>query len=201
MRGGRVRLLPRGGERVSRGWMQTYSGRQFWPFLPKTEDICIEDVAHGLAMTCRYGGHTRRFYSVAEHCWHLSQFAGLEALLHDSSEAYLGDVPRPIKYQPQMAEFRAAEAIIESCVRERFHLSSDPVVWAQVKKLDDRILVDEIMQLMRRPELYLQPGGDGEEGTLAHLQPLGITLQCWGPAAAEENFLLRFYELFPDYEG
>src|SRR4029077_4249720 len=50
------------------GWMQTYSGRKFYPLHPRAEDVELADVAHGLAMTCRYGGHSRLFYSVAEHC-------------------------------------------------------------------------------------------------------------------------------------
>lgn len=185
---------------MSRGWIQTYTGRQFWPFAPRVEDINILDVAHGLAMTCRYGGHTKKFYSVAEHCWHLSFLGPREALLHDSSEAYLGDVPRPIKYQPQMAEFRAAEAQIERLVAEKFSLSTDPAVWLAVKELDDRILVDEIQALMRRPELYLEPGGDGESGgTLAHLKPLGVQIRCFTPEQAEFAFLSRFAELFPEH--
>lgn len=180
--------------------MQTFTGRQFSPFAPKIEDISILDVAHGLAMTCRYGGHTKKFYSVAEHCWLLSHVPGAprETLLHDSSEAYLGDIPRPIKYQPQMAEFRKAEAEIERLVAIRYGLSTDPAVWAKVKELDNRILVDEIAALMRRPELYLEPGGDGETGTLAHLAPLGIQIRCFQPEEAEFVFLKRFAELFPE---
>lgn len=179
--------------------MQTYTGRQFTPLAPRVEDIDIRDVAHGLAMVCRYGGHTMRYYSVAEHCYHLSFVGPRELLLHDSSEAYLGDMIRPLKYQPEMAEFRKAEHAIEACVRERFGLSTDPAVWVKVKEMDDRILVDEIQALMRDPALYLEPGGDGQSGSLAGVHPLGIRISGYEPGIAEQLFLRRFEELFPEH--
>ena len=58
----------------SRGsWAQTFTGRQFFPLDPDPQDIDIVDIAHSLAMQCRYNGHTDRFYSVAEHCVHVSR--------------------------------------------------------------------------------------------------------------------------------
>lgn len=187
---------------MSRGWMQTFTGRQFSPLAPRAEDVCIEDVAHGLAMTCRYGGATLRFYSVAEHAVlvsrHVAPEFAREALLHDSSEAYTGDLIRPLKYQPAMAEFRKAEHAIEQCVIEHFGLRTDPRVWAAIKEIDDRILVDEIKELMRRPSLYLEPGGDGQDGSLRDVKPLGAEILGYNPERAEVLFLLRFYELFPE---
>ena len=186
-----------------RGWMQTFTGRQFYPLAPRAEDIAIEDVAHGLAMTCRYGGHTKHFYSVAEHCVLVSRHVppefAREGLLHDTAEAYIGDMVRPLKYQDAMLEFRKAEAAIERCVAERFALRTDPEALAAVKEIDDRILVDEISALMPRPELYLNPGGDGKGGTLGKLAPLGAEILGYTPERAEVLFLLRFYELFPEH--
>lgn len=185
---------------ASRGaWMQTSTGRKFWPLAPRVEDLDIADIARGLAMTCRYGGQTANaYYSVAEHCVlvsrHIAPEFAREALLHDSSEAYIGDMVRPLKHQPEMLEFRRAEAAIEVCVAEKFGLRTDPATLAAVKDVDDRILVDEIRALMRRPELYLEPGG-----WLAGLGPLGAEIMGYSPERAEVLFLLRFCELFPEY--
>ena len=48
-------------------WIETYTGRKFWPLAPSPDDIDIFDIAQALSMTCRYKGHTNEFYSVAEH--------------------------------------------------------------------------------------------------------------------------------------
>lgn len=183
--------------------MQTFTGRKFFPLQPRAEDLAIEDIAHGLAMTCRYGGHSRSFYSVAEHAVLVSRHVPVEyareGLLHDSSEAYLGDLIRPLKYQPEMAEFRKAEAEIERLVEQHFGLRTDPAARAAVKEVDDRILIDEIRTLACKPLLYLDPDGDGKGGTLAGLQPLGAEILCYTPERAEMMFLLRFWELFPEH--
>ncbi len=87
-------------------WILTFTGRRFWPLDPRAEDVCIEDIAHALALKCRFTGHCRDFYSVAQHsvlcAQYVAQHGGsaelqLAALLHDASEAYLPDVARPIK--------------------------------------------------------------------------------------------------------
>src|SRR4051812_30250690 len=85
-------------ERVG-NWMQTFTGRQFWPVDPRADEIAIEDIARALAMTCRFGGHVRFHYSVAQHSFLVSLVCSPEhalwGLLHDASEAYLGDVVWP----------------------------------------------------------------------------------------------------------
>jgi hypothetical protein len=82
-------------------WMQTFTGRAFYPLDPRPEDIDPVDIAHALSLICRYGGHSSRFYSVAEHCVLMSHAVAPEhalwALLHDATEAYLGDMIRPLK--------------------------------------------------------------------------------------------------------
>lgn len=86
--------------------VETFSGRYVDTENPSAEDIVLEDVAHALSQVCRYGGHCQRFYSVAEHAVIVSrrlehlglsrrwQMAGLH---HDDAEAFLGDIPRPMK--------------------------------------------------------------------------------------------------------
>jgi uncharacterized protein len=85
-------------------WMRTFTGRQFWPRDPRAEDVCIEDIAHALALTNRFGGHTSEPYSVAQHSVHVAALVeralpglALYALLHDAAEAYVGDSIRAIK--------------------------------------------------------------------------------------------------------
>jgi len=81
--------------------IRTYTGKIFDVLNPDPDLICIEDIAHALSNLCRFGGHTRRFYSVAQHSFlcatHAPEPLKLTALLHDASEAYLVDVPSPIK--------------------------------------------------------------------------------------------------------
>src|SRR5580692_700756 len=110
---------------MNRGdWIQTATGRQFWPMDPRPDEIFIDDIAHALSMLCRFGGHCLRFYSVAEHSVLLSRVAPqkhkLWALLHDASEAYLVDVPRPIK--PMLVGYKAAEEKIQRAIAVRFNL-------------------------------------------------------------------------------
>lgn len=172
-------------------WCQTFTGRKFWPLDPRADEITIEDVAHGLAMTCRYGGHSRRFYSVAEHCvlvsFHVPAQFALHGLLHDSAEAYIGDMIRPLKHQPQMQEFRNAEAAIELAVAEAFALDWTVAACTAVKEIDDRILVDEIGALMADPPAYWERH--------AAVEPVGAQIVGWGPGVAEVAFLERYREL------
>lgn len=166
-------------------WMQTYSGKQFWPMDPRAEEIDIEDMAHALSMQCRYAGHCMRFYSVAEHCVHLSRRVSEEnalwALLHDASEAYLVDVPRPVK--PYLKGYRAAEDVVMSAICGRFDL---PLVMpAEVGEYDTRILNDEFAQNMAPPPSPLIDMGE----------PLGVELRFWPPEIAKLKFLNRFESL------
>jgi hypothetical protein len=74
----------------SNGSITTFSDVRFWPLLPNPDDIRIEDIAHALSNQCRFAGHAREFYSVAEHCVRVSQLCrpeeALWGLLHDASE-------------------------------------------------------------------------------------------------------------------
>lgn len=166
-------------------WMQTATGRAFWPLDPRIDEICIEDIAHGLSMNCRYGGHCLRFYSVAEHCVHMAHAApegfGLAALMHDASEAYLADVIRPIK--ARLTNYKAIEADLERMIAQRFGLA-----WPmppEVKALDERIIADEKAQAMApAPIKWTQ---------WQEVPALGVTLQFWTPEVARDEFLKTFY--------
>jgi uncharacterized protein len=132
-------------------WIQTFTGKQFWPLDPRAEDVDIVDIAHSLSMQCRYNGHCREFYSVAEHCFRMSFRVrpenALAALLHDAAEAYLSDVPRPIK--PQLAGYKEMEHAIEKVVAEKFGVQYP---WPdEIHNADERLLADEMEALMAPP--------------------------------------------------
>lgn len=173
------------GERRRGDWMQTATGRQFWPMDPRPSEVCIEDVAHALAHQCRYAGHCRRFYSVAQHSVLVSEAVppehALWGLLHDASEAYLVDVPRPVK--PYLSGYKAAERRVMEAVCVHFGLPRE--MPATVKVADERILADEAAQLMTPPPA---------SWNLPH-PPLGVWISPIDPADAKALFLARFGEL------
>lgn len=169
-------------------WMQTFTGRAFYPMDPKPEDVDPLDIAHALGMTCRYGGHVTRFYSVAEHCVLMSYAVAPEdalwALLHDATEAYVGDMIRPLKRS--MPAYRQTEDRLSLVIAERFGL--DPVCPAGVKEADNRILLDERAAVLGPSP---QPWSD----YLESLTPLGVTIKAWSPVHAGSQYLARLTEL------
>jgi len=109
-------------------WIQTYTGGKFYPLDPRPEEIYIEDIAHSLARTCRFNGHGQAFYSVAQHsCIVSSQVPApdkLWGLLHDSAEAYIGDMVSPLKNLPEFTFYREIEKNILFAVADKFCLHS-----------------------------------------------------------------------------
>jgi hypothetical protein len=166
-------------------WLQTATGRQFWPLDPRPEEIDIFDIGWALGNLCRYGGHSRDFYSVAEHCVLMSRAVSPEnaawALLHDASEAYLVDVPRPIK--PALAGYREAEDRLMRAICTRFGLPQ--AMPDEVKVADHQILTDELWQAMAPPPVPWSTAGT----------PLGVVIQFWNPSRAKVEFILRAREL------
>lgn len=134
-------------------WIQTFTGNQFWPLDPRPEDFELTDIAHALSLICRFGGHTIVHYSVAQHSLLVSRLVparfALEGLLHDAAEAYLADVPRPIKHQPEMLAYRSAELVIEAALAVRFELEFKKDGWPrEVKYADDLALAIEKRDVM-----------------------------------------------------
>jgi hypothetical protein len=181
-------------------WMLTATGSMFWPLDPLPEEIHIRDIARGLAMKCRYGGHVTRFYSVAEHSVYVSRNVPPEharqALLHDATEAYLGDMIRPLKYQADLAGFKRVEDALEPVIFQRF--GCEPHMHPAIKLVDNRILHDEyqIRPLSPRPWAVI---GSTPEEQVAIAKPLMIDIDGWSPTYAERAFLDEFVQLFPEY--
>ena len=170
-------------------WMATYTGKKFSPLVPVVADIDIRDIAHSLSLICRYGGHIDRFYSVAEHCVLMSRVvephAALYALLHDATEAYVGDMVRPLKRS--MAQYRMVEEGVWKAIVRRFALPS-PTVSHQVTDADNAILLNERDTLMpRAPRPWHQDG---------RYKPLDIVIEGWSPKEAEAKYLTAFQDLY-----
>ena len=101
--------------------IRTYTGKYVDVFAPTADMICIEDIAHALSNTPRFGGHLKYFYSVAQHslsCAKCMDDYKLEALLHDASEAYLTDMPSPIK--KRMSQYKEVEDGLMKVIAEKF---------------------------------------------------------------------------------
>ena len=171
----------------------TYSGLAIDPLFPDPDSIDINDIAHSLANQCRFTGHTRIFYSVAQHSILVSEIVdynnALWGLLHDASEAYLSDIARPIKRG--LSGFAEAYAEVEEglmiSIATKYGLSwpmPDDVKWA-----DNVLLRTEIRDLMP-PSIEFTPGLGGEQEEM--LDDLG---PIFSPPLAEVYFLERFKDL------
>jgi hypothetical protein len=175
------------------GWVQVYTGGRFYPLDPRAEDVDIRDIAHALSLLCRYTGHTRVHYSVAEHALLLCQAAAkrhpknyheqLQALMHDAAEAYICDLPRPIK--PHIPGYKQIERRIEVVIQEKYGLlaaGKTPLV----DELDSLVLYDEAKALMPIESIAwherFAPG-------------LGLPVRALAAPEAEAEFLLTFQRL------
>jgi len=188
---------------LTNAWMATHTGGRFWPTQPEPMLVEPRDIARSLSMLCRYGGHVERFYSVAEHCVLMSRAVpeedALWALLHDATEAYVGDMVRPLKHQ--LPAFSELEGQVMAAVALRFGLQTEwgvpaggadhgrfmePVMPASVRDADNRIILDEKRAVLR-PQKHRWAADD--------LEPLGVEIRAWRPSRAEYAYLERLDEL------
>jgi hypothetical protein len=163
-------------------YIYTFTGEKFFPLIPETSKIKIEDIAHALANTCRFTGHVKEFYSVAQHSVYVSldcpKKLALAGLLHDASEAYLCDVSSPVKRLDSMKPYRDAEAGLQKIIYEHFAVPfMEPP--PKVKDADMRVYRTEVDNLMSYPV-------EGERATsISDFRP-------WLPREAEFEFLRRY---------
>jgi hypothetical protein len=169
--------------------IQTWSGRSFDPFNPDPEVVCIEDIAHALANLCRFGGHCKRFYSVAQHSVLVSETVKdaslrMEALLHDASEAYLVDLPGGLKHQ--LPEYLKLEEIWIQAIADHFQRPLLVTHSKTIKEADNILLVTEKRDLMKNA--YRWAIEDDYQPRAEIIIPLS-------PNEAEVLFFQRFQEL------
>ena len=160
-------------------FITTYTGKKFHYLDPQPDEIDIVDIAHSLSLTCRFSGHCREFYSVAEHSIRVAEIVPLElrlqALLHDAAEAYITDIPRPIK---RAFGLRSCEERILHKILAKYGIQelSHTVGWA-----DNVLIATEARDIMANTSGWaLLP-----EPLIEKISPLK-----W--EAAEELFLFRF---------
>ncbi len=146
-----------------KSWIQTASGKQFFPLCPRPEDVCIEDIAHALSQKVRFTGHCSRLYTVGQHSLLVSQMLPssykLAGLLHDATEAYLPDVAAPIKGSvyvrtpSEMISFAELEAQLADVIFAALGLSSirSLIDSPEVKRADLVALATECRDLMAEP--------------------------------------------------
>ena len=174
-------------------WIQTYTGRPFWPASARMGDISITDIAHALSNQCRFAGHCRRFYSVAEHSVLVSRVVppedALHGLLHDATEAYLIDVPRPVK--PMLKGYVELEGSIWFMIARRFGI--DPAMPVSVKEADNTVLLAE-----RNALLGPTPDVPGAWAWADGLVPASVEILGWSPEKARAQFMDRFAELITE---
>lgn len=173
-------------EAAANAWITTSTGRRFRVLDPRPEDVCIEDIAHALSLQCRFTGHIREFYSVAQHSVYVSLMCppevALWGLLHDASEAYIGDMSAPLKHTPEMKRFRDTELLVSNAIMNRFGLSRcEP---PSVKYADRRMLLTEARDL-----------GMNVDGWDPEVEPFDSQIVAWSPSFAEARFLQRFQHL------
>lgn len=169
-------------------WLQMNSGVAFWPLDPRPGEVLIEDIAHSLSLLCRFGGHCTRFYSVAEHSVHVSRLLPPEhrlwGLLHDATEAYVVDMPRPLKRM--LPGYGEIEDIVQRAIAARFGLPVE--IPAEVKQADRRMLLAEAWQIMSVPPVRWAEA-------LAGIQPAAVQVECLPPEAAARVFMAEFHRL------
>lgn len=184
--------------RANNEYIRTFSGRKFWALDPRPEDIELIDIAHALSNNCRWGGHCGPFYSVAEHsvltAALLPRHLQLAGLLHDASEAYLIDLPRPIKYQ--IPQYREIEHKLMLCIAEKYGFEYP--LTETVKGADDFMLYYERATLFPQYpesiaadvltdaalEFFFDQQLDGDN--------LPIEIKRWSPSEARTNFIMAF---------
>lgn len=175
-------------ERIDGAFVQVKSGAYLDILNPNPEHIYLDDIAHALSMICRYTGHVRRFYSVAQHsvlcCQNAPSRSKWAALMHDAAEAYIGDVSRPLKQL--LPEYKAIEKRIESAIFEKFAVVEDE----HVKRADREALKTERRDLMPDTGEIWGP----TEGFTAW--PERIT--PWGNRQAQDEFLRHARLYIPD---
>lgn len=180
-------------------WIETFTGKQFYPLEPDLRDVDIIDIAHSLSNMCRYTGHSNKYYSVAEHCILMCDFAGLAGhdiltqliiLLHDAHETYIGDISRPIKQSIlQKSEFLYEQfkkyiTQLDEVIFEALNIPQ----WAVEKNKDYVKFLDNT--ILAREKQILFPNSKNEWSLSA--PPLDVNIWCHPPEIIEKHFLNRY---------
>jgi hypothetical protein len=169
-------------------FIQTLSGKKFDYINSTADDIDIEDIANALSNICRFAGHLPEFYSVAQHSVLCSQIVhpefAFEALMHDAAEAYVQDLPAPLKRL--LPEYQRIETMVDDLIRSKYAI---PANQTSVVKY-----ADLIMLATERRDLEID---DGTEWPMLQGIPCSDIIQIspLRPGQAYGLFMNRFNEL------
>lgn len=178
--------------------IRTFTGQMFNVLEPDPERIDIVDIAHALSNQCRFTGHVKNFYSVAEHSIHVSELVNTEhekcGLLHDATEAYLMDLASPIKRgTPLGVIFKELENKLWIAIAQRFDL---PVAIPE-----DVHFADSVMLLTEKRDLMLSDPDSLDEYAHTWVKHEGAKAalfdisEPWLPKEAEDRFLTHYYDI------
>lgn len=183
-------------------WSHTSRGRALDLLEPQPDDVDLDEIATALGNQCRYAGCVRRFYSVAEHSWHIAAWLNsygvqrevvLGGLLHDAAEAYTGDLIWPVQQVLWQAApsaklaWRGMQQRLETLIAVEVGIKPAWLHHSLVREADERILLDE------RAALLPTPGPRPWLADMEGLEPLGVQIYGWRPevAASQWRALLR----------
>jgi 5'-deoxynucleotidase YfbR-like HD superfamily hydrolase len=190
-------------KKIEDAWILTYTGKKFNPFNPNPYSICIEDIAHSLSMLCRFTGHSSFFYSVAQHSVYVSKNCddcdSLYGLMHDATEAFMQDIPSPLKRSGIFDEYKVYEKILQDMIYEKFaatgyQLNDGKILEPEsVKNADLRMLATEARDLLL----------PHQEWNIPYI-PYNFKIEPMNPKEAKQFFMDRYIELtdhedFPNY--
>lgn len=181
-----------------KSFVRTYSGKSVYPFNPSKEQFCIEDIAQALSNQCRFNGHLTEFYSVAQHSVYVSRMLRGEhrlfGLLHDAAEAYISDIPTPVKrFLP--AELHRVEDNIMTHIADQFGFELSKASCEAVKRADYYLLCAEARQLHPDFKNFFEAWDIGPDIMAMPPTPLnGIDpeFRPWMPKDAKRNFINEF---------
>lgn len=197
-------------------WVLAGNGQPYWPEAPKHGDVDLGVIVWSLAQKVRFGGHGRIFYSVAQHSVLVSELAeaiftgkgenpkyvrelAWHALFHDAHEAYLADIPSPIKKLPWLEEkWRKLEDDWDRVIFDEFGVSNAPIIRQDVKVADLTAMLLEGKYIMPdTPGEWQWPGHGTERGAIKGYAEKYEDLldEAVGPYSAEALFMERFREL------
>lgn len=172
-------------------WIQTFTNKKFAPLQPNIKDINIEDIAHALSNKCRFSGHTKFFYSVAQHSVLVSLICkpedALWGLLHDASEGYLVDMPTPLKILPEFKWFVEVENKLQKLIAVSFGLDED--------QPESVHYADKAMLLAEKRDLMPYCHEDEWQIKYVGIEPYANIIKPLTPKQSEKEFLKRFKAL------
>ena len=172
-------------------WITTYTGKKFPVKQPRPFDINGTDIAHGLSLTCRFGGQIREFYSVAQHSMLVTSLLpekiAAYGFLHDASEAYLCDIPGPIKGLPEMEGYKELEKRYMKTIYTAFSMREpSEAILRLVKKADALVLRNEAKYF----------GILNSEWNVYDMEDVDLLSRCWSPKEAEIRFMTAYDDVF-----